>query len=209
MRATLLVLLITVIPAFADDLSITLIPNFGVGAPPAIAPDPDPPCSLPGCVLFTGTLQDNDSDDSYIFLSNVDPTLPNISVTFSSGPASGGLTIDNTFDDLPAIPGVLVGDSNSLADFGLPNSYSGPLFGIDIAPGTTQGIYTGTVTIFANGGTDDPGNAGFSVSQEITVEVAPEPGGAILAVTGLIGLAAWFGWKRRLRDKWRSSAVSR
>lgn len=197
------------VPLSAQDLSFTLSSNSGAGYVPNIAPEAYPPCIEPGCVLFSGTLTDNDTDDSFLSLSNANPVLPGIGVTFSSGPASGGLTIDDTFGDLPTIPGTLIGDPTGLTDFGIPNAYSGPLFGIDIASGTTPGDYSGTVTIYANGGTDDPGNLGFTVSQQITVDVlAPEPATAGFAMAGLAALGAWIVRCAR-EEKWRSSEASR
>lgn len=208
MRFTLLTILIAstaALPMLADDLSFTLNSNIGTGYVPANPPDAFPPCLEPGCVPFSGTLLDNDTDGSFIFLSNADPSLTNIGVIFSSGPAAGGLTVDDTFDDLTSIPGVLIGDPTDSFGTGLPYTYSGPLFGIDIAPGTTPGDYSGVVTIYANGGTNDPNNLGFSVTQPITVDVlAAEPATACFALAGLAALGACYG----LRRQWRSSAPS-
>lgn len=211
MRAILLVILMAATPAFADDLTLTLDSNIGAGLAPGIAPDPDPPCLPPSCVLFSGTLTDNDTDGSYI-ITGPDPDfdLNDISVAFSSGPASGGLTLDNTWDDFATQngAGVLIGDPNAATD-GAPflNSYTGALFGIDIAPGTTAGQYTGTVTIEAQHVDQNFNPIGdpFTVSAQITVDVTPEPGGASLALAGLAVLGASYG----LRRKWRSSAASR
>lgn len=163
-------------------------------------PDSDPPCLQPNCVLFSGTLLDNDTDDSLLFLNT-------IGVTFSPGPTSGDLTIDNTFyDSTDYVPGVLSGDLNYVAD-GLPtNAYSGDIFGIDIAPGTPFGVYTGTVTINAAGGTNDPNGDGFIVTQIITVDVvSPEPAAGSLALGGLLALTLSY----RLKRKWHSSEASR
>jgi hypothetical protein len=174
------ILLPAAAPAFADsDLTFTLISNTGYGSPTSLTPDPDPPCLPPNCVLFTGTLTDTDvdADPSY-----PDMIFPGISVSFSSNPASGLLSIDNTFyDSIDYFPGILSGDPNYATDGSgnPPNTYTGPLFGIDIAPGTSIGEYTGVVTISAAGGLDDPNYGGFTVTQTITVDVvAPEPAAA-------------------------------
>lgn len=191
------VLALTASPAFGDsDLVFTLVSNTGSGFPTNLTPDPGPPCLAPNCVLFSGTLTDTDvdTDPSY-----PDMVFPGIGVSFSSNPSSGSLSIDNTFyDSVDYFPGILSGDPNWATD-GLgnaPNSYTGPLFGIDIAPGTSVGVYTGTVTISAAGGLDDPNYGGFTVTQNITVDVlAPEPAAASLSLAGLAVLLAWCGIK--------------
>jgi len=191
-------------PAYGSsiaDLMFTLSPNIETGSPSNVAPDPDPPCLANGCALFYGTLTDTDvsTDPSYPYM-----LLSGISVSFSPGPASGSLMVDNTFyDSTDYVPGTLSGDSNYATDNSgnPPNSYTGAIFGIDIAPGTSLGVYTGTVTISGAGGLDDPGYAGFTVSQPFTVDVAPEPAAGSLSLAGLAGLIAGYGVKR----KWRSS----
>jgi hypothetical protein len=190
-------------PARGDsDLTFTLVSNTGSGSPTSISPGPEPPCLAPNCVLFTGTLTDTDVD--------TDPTYPDIilstiSVAFSTNPAVGILSIDNTFyDSTDYVPSVLSGDPNYATD-GLgnpPNSYSGAIFGIDIATGTSLGVYNGTITIEAAGGLSDPGYSGFIVTQPITVDViAPEPAAGSLSLAGLAALSVWCGLKR----KWRTS----
>ena len=53
--------------------------------------------------------------------------------------------------------------------------YSGPVFGIDVAPGTSLGTYDGTLSIMTMGGTNDTG-AGETFTADFTVVVvAPEP----------------------------------
>lgn len=184
-------------PAYGDsDLTFTLDSGIGSGASTNLSPDADT-CLPPNCVLFSGTLFDTDTDLSDLYLTD-------ISVAFSSNPASGALTVDNTFYD--DVPGVLSGDPNYATDNlgNPPNSYSGPIFGIDIAPETTVGVYTGTVTIDGLGGTNDPEYNGFTVSANITVVVTPEPAAGGLA---LVGLAAFAARGRVIR--WHSSAASR
>ncbi len=194
-------------PAFGleiTDLTFTLVSNAGSGYPTRLNPDPDPPCLQPNCVQFSGTLTDTDNDTSqtYPYMG-----LIGISLAFTSNPAHGALTLDNTFTQDNAIPGVLSGDPNYATDNSgnPPNSYTGPLFGIDIAPGTTVGNYTGTITISAAGGDDDPNYNGFTVQQSIDVQVTPEPAAASLALAGLASLVVCGGIKR----KWHSSVASR
>jgi hypothetical protein len=178
--------------AFGDsDLVFTLVSYSGTGSPASLAPDPSPPCSEPNCVLFSGTLTDTDVDADPAYPVMV---FPAIGVTFSPGPAGGVLSLDNTFyDSVDFFPGTLSGDPNWATD-GLgnpPNSYTGPLFGIDIAPGTSLGEYAGIITISAAGGLLDPNYTGFTITQEITVEVAPEPSAAALSLAGLFVLVLW------------------
>ncbi len=194
MPALLAASLALIAPVYGQaSLIFTLDSGTGSGSPASLNPSANPPCFQPNCVLFTGTLFDSDTDLSYLYLSA-------IGVTFSSGPSTGYLTLDNTF--YTSVPGIMSGDPNYATDsLGNPaNSYSGPVFGIDIAPGTPFGVYTGTVTVSAAGGTGDPGDLGFTVTQGFTVDVvAPEPATGGLALAGFAAL-----WKARWR--WRSSA---
>ena len=197
----IVVLALAAAPARGQDLTFTLDSPAGSGSPTNLVPDPDPPCLQPDCLVFSGTLLDNDTDDSLLFLNSID-------VTFSPGPGSGALTLDGTFyDSTDYVPGVLSGDPNYASTISAcrANVYSGDLFGIDIAPGTPLGVYTGTVTIDAAGGTDDPNDDGFTVSQDITVIVTPEPAARSLALAGLLALAVSY----RLKRKWYSSEASR
>jgi hypothetical protein len=191
------VLALAAAPAYAGDLTFTLDSSTGSGSPMNLNPDADF-CGPPNCALFTGTLFDTDTDDSYLFLETIE-------VTFSSNPASGALTIDNTFYD--DVSEILSGDPDYATDDlgNPPNVDSGDLFGIDIAPGTSSGVYTGTVTIDAAGGTNDPNDNGFTVTQDITVVVTPEPVAGSLALAGLLALAVSY----RLKSKWHSPEASR
>jgi len=149
------------------DLTFTLDSNTGSGSATDLPPDANPPCISSNCIIFTGTLTDNDSDSSLLFLVGV-------SIAFSvSNPSTGFLSIDNTFDF--DVPGVLSGDPAYATDnSGNPaNRYTGPIFGIDIAPGTPAGVYSGAVTIDAAGGTSDPGHNGFTVTRNFTLTVNP------------------------------------
>ncbi len=114
--------------ACAADLTFTLTSNNQSGSATNLPPDADPPCLQPNCVLFSGALTDTDTDLSFLFLQS-------LSVTFSSSnPSTGLLSLDNSFDF--DVPGVLSGDpAYSTDNSGNPaNAYSGPVFGIDIAP---------------------------------------------------------------------------
>ena len=147
------------------DLTFTLDSGTGSGSATNLPPDADPPCIAPNCVLFTGTLTDSDTDLSFLLVQS-------IAVSFSaSNPSTSALSPDNTF--LFDVPGVLSGDPNYATDnSGNPaNQYAGPIFGIDIAPGTPVGTYSGTITINAAGGTNDPGQNGFTVTRNFTITV--------------------------------------
>jgi len=195
------------VPAFADsmpvgDLTFVLDSTTVSGNATGSNADPDNCALTPNCALFTGTLTntDNDASDSYpMFISS-------LGVVFDSIPANGGLTLDNTFGD--NVAGLLSTDPEYATDnSGNPSdSYYGPIFGIDIAPGTTPGVYTGTVTITGSGGLGDESYAGFTVSDAFTVDVlAPEPSAAQLLLAGLLPFALWHGARR----KWFSSALRR
>lgn len=197
-------LMLAVIPAYGNpivpDLTIALDSSLGSGYGTSGNPLPGF-CVQPNCVLFTGTLTDNDVDLSFMQITDIELS------TLTPTPATGGLTLDNSlfFDNSS---GYLVGDpawaNDGDADFGLQNYYSGPLFGIDIENLTTPGFYEGTVTISTMGGTNDTGS-GQTFTQSFTVEVTPEPAAAGLLLAGLLPFAAWRGVKR----KWRSFAASR
>jgi hypothetical protein len=213
MRTTLLAIFLATLtcalPALGNELDFSLISNIGVESAPDNTLAATPLCLVePGCILFSGSLTDNDTDGSYILTGpDSDFGLSDITVTFSSLPTSGGLTLDNTWDDF-ADAGVLIGDPNAATDGdGAPNLYTGPLFGIDIAPGTTPGRYTGTVTIEAQhlDPDFDPIGDPFTVSQQFTVDVVPEPASWGFALAGLMVLGAWC----RLRKKWPFFEASR
>jgi hypothetical protein len=140
-------------------------------------------------VLFSGTLTDTDSDPSNLFPI----TVYDIGVSFASG-----LTLDNTF--FFVVPGLYSGDPNYATDQSGAGqtSYYGPLFGIDIAPGTPLGPYSVTVTLYALGGLNDQDYQGFTVTQDITVDVvSPEPAAAGLLFSGLLAFAVGSGVKRK------------
>ncbi len=157
-----LLLVIFAAPIFAADLTFSLNSSSGSGSITRLAPEGNPPCLAPSCVPFSGTLTDSDTDLSFL-------QLDNLTISFDSGNPSTGLSLDNTF--LAVVPGLLSGDPNYATSGNPPNAYSGPLFGIDIAPQTPAGTYHATVTIHASGGTGDPNSNGFTVSKDITVTV--------------------------------------
>ncbi len=193
-----------VTPAYGS-LIFSLDSDVGYGSPTNLPADADT-CLAPNCVLFTGALDDTDIDSSFMLIGfTPDGVSPVITVTFFSSPAAGSLSLDNTFYE--DVPGVLSGDPTWATD-GLgnpPNIYGDnePIFGIDIAPGTSSGVYTGEVTIYAAGGTDDPNYDGFSVAQDFTVDVTPEPEPSTVGLS-LVGLAAFMGW-RGVKLRWRPS----
>jgi hypothetical protein len=186
------------------DLDFSL-DNGGIGSGYSTSTGPDADCySVPqaNCVLFTGTLTDLDNDPAAFLFFDQFPA--GIQVVFSNSPASGSLTLDNTFYNV--VPGLLSGDPDWAADGFPADTYSGPIFGIEIAPNTSPGIYSGTVTIGASGGDDDPNGNGFTVQENFTVDVlSPEPGAFTLLFAGLLPLVGWLTMKR----KWRSPASSR
>ncbi len=112
-------LLLLAVTPIAAQVTLTLDSNTGSGQAASRAASANPPCIQPNCVLFTGKLTDTDPS---LRLEDISVTLP------------AGLTLDNTF--FADVPGVLT-----------TGAYTGPIFGIDIAPGTPTGVYNGTVTI--------------------------------------------------------------
>jgi hypothetical protein len=152
-------------------------------------------CELYGvapCVVFSGTLTDTDTDGSIV-------DLYSLSIDFANPSDSAYFTLDNTFFSVP--PGVLSGDPGSPGD-GNPISYTytGPIFGLDIAPFTPAGLYDGTAILLAYGGTNDPNDDGFTVDAQFTVAIgAPEPAGGVMILTGLFAIVA-FRCSRRARS---------
>jgi hypothetical protein len=169
--------------AFADpipigDVTIALTPPAIETYPPgalAFECELDSGTTEP-CVIFSGTITDFDTDGSLLFLPT-DPTLSAFSNYFS---------VDNTFFNTP---GVYEGDS---ADTFAPNTYGpGPIFGLDIAPGTPMGIYTAYFEFAGFGGDGDPNDAGFTVDVPFTVVIAPEPGTrGLTIVAGVLAIGA-------------------
>lgn len=180
-----LLLVIFVGPIAAADLTFTLNSSTGSGSAARLAPEPNPPCLSPACVAFSGRLTDTDTDLSFL-------QLDSISISFDASNPSTGLSLDNTF--MAVVPGLLSGDPNFETSGNPANTYTGPIFGIDIAPQAAPGTYHATVTIHASGGTGDPNANGFTVSKAITVTVvAGSSGGSGPRPTGGIANAASAG----------------
>jgi hypothetical protein len=185
---------LAVIPAYggsAPDLTIALAPDSGSFSPTGDTVDAGD-CLSQYCVLFSGAITNNDTDDSIMSLGPA-------SVLFATTPASGGLSIDETFYN--DVPGILIGDPTySYPDSSPYYQYTGPIFGIDVAPGTTPGIYDGTLSVYTQYGTNDTG-PGETFTADFSVDVlAPEPSAASLLLAGCLPLAIWFGVKRRCRS---------
>ena len=179
------------LPVQASELTFTLDSDIGYGTPTSMNPDPST-CLPPNCVLFTGTLTDNDVDPqpdnnpSYLFIGTPYTDASDM-LTFD-----GVLSLDNI-----APIGTLSGDTECANDgFANPaNTYSGPIFGVDIPAGTPAGVYVDAVNLDI---TPTNGNSLFTVSAEVTVVVvAPEPSAVRCLFAGLAAMAAWWGVKRR------------
>jgi hypothetical protein len=175
MGPKLLVLLALLLPA---------VPMFGQGLQMLLSPATE--TSTPtGSVIFSGTLVDTDTDDSFLFLND-------ISVVFTP-PADSYLSVDPTGDPTSSpntfffntVSGDLIGDGVTGDD-----TYTGPIFEVYIAPDTPLGDYFGTTNIL--GGYDGP-DADFNpllpTAASFEVVVTPEPGVFLLTLAGLAGLA--------------------
>ena len=194
---------LTVASAYGDvivpDLSITLSPNVGAGyAAPGVVASGD--CTLFSyCVLFSGTLTDNDNDPT----DNTFTAITGIGVAFTPAAANNFLLLDGTFN--ADVPTIFIGDPTFVYPAFPTYNYVGPIFGIDISPNLPAGVYNGVLSIFTSGGTNDTGS-GQTFTQTFTVDVlAPEPGSSLLLFAGLLPFAVWRGVKR----KWLSPAPSR
>jgi hypothetical protein len=139
------------IPAGAG-VTLVLTPNLEIG--------------MPGDeVTFQGNFG-VDSGDPDTFFNDLDFSL--------IPPADGFLTPDKNIFFVNA-PGSLCNNDPSCAGF---TQYTGPIFGVQIAPGTPFGDYFGTVTML--GGVGDANSANTDplttpVGFEVDV-VSPEPG---------------------------------
>ncbi|MBC8100974.1 MAG: hypothetical protein H7Z41_00100 [Cytophagales bacterium] len=94
-------------------------------------------------------------------------------------------------------------DSNVPFTLDPGGTYSGALFGIDVASSVLSGLYAGTATLSA----EDENGVSFNPSQNIQINIpgglslAPEPGSAALALGGL--LVSTLGIVRRKRRSLR------
>ena len=170
MKCKLLLLLTLASPAFAG-LIFTLNPPTGVGQPG-------------DAIVFSGTLLDDDLDTSFLFLNA-------IAVSFTP-PGGTFLSPDPNFFTQNVI-GVL----QSPPDI-FPDSYSGPIFEIHVAPNTPAGTYFGTIDIL--GGHNSPDDSTVLATQRFQVVAgAPEPalGGLTLAALACLALARSRSQSRR------------
>lgn len=175
-------------PAAFADLTAILSPtveNSWQGVDPFT-------CELNGgtapCVQFSGTITDTDTDPlaAYIYLFDV---------TLVPSGDSSFFTFDGTFFN--NVPGVYSDDANWATDgLGNPsNTYTGPIFGVDVDPSTPAGIYNETAQFSVAGGTADPNYNGYTFDVDFTIDV-PEPSTALLIPAGLVAIVAW---RRRAR----------
>jgi hypothetical protein len=164
------------VPVFGNslDLNIAFSPSI-LTYPPGSSPII---CELNGdpgaCLIYSGTITDNDTDGSIVNLTDGIALLP----------LSVYVTLDNLFFN--DVPGCLEGDT---LDNVCPNSYTGPIFGIGIAPGTPFGTYSETFVLSVDGGTADPTNSGQTFDATVQIQVVPEPASAVTLGAGLVVLA--------------------
>jgi hypothetical protein len=157
----------------ASGLTFALDPTVEVAQPTTFAVD----------AVFSGTLTDTDAANN-CFDNSADCLYLNF-VSFSFDQPTGTSHLSGDVDDFYLnVPGILFDEFNV---------YTGPIFGIQIAPNTPIGVYTGTVSIL--GGYDDSSASGLLARASWTVVVAPEPADFGLAFTGL---AAVLLLKRRV-----------
>lgn len=174
------------VTAQADELTYSLVSNVGYGSATGQNPDPDF-CAPPNCVLFTGTLMDNDVDPSL----DTNPTYLGISTPYTAAADMTDFALVLSIDNV-APTGVLSGDTNYATDNlgNPPNIYQGPIFGVDIPAGTPVGDYVDAVYLEIY---PTNGNSPFTVSQTVDVVVIPEPSALWLSLAGLVLLVAWRG----------------
>lgn len=169
--------------AFGNDLSFTLNPAAQTYPPtydPAIC-EVNSGTTQP-CLLFLGTLTDTDTDGSYL-------SLYSLTLDFTNDPQdSAYFTVDNAFYN--DVPGSFVGDPNAATDGSpVPNTYTGPIFGLDIDPSTPSGEYNLTAAIEGAGGTGDPTYSGFIEEAQFAVFVVPEPASFLMVFAALLVIA--------------------
>jgi hypothetical protein len=178
-------------PAAFADLTAVLGPSSVLQVyPPSLDPATCEQTGTAPCLLFSGTLTDTDSDGSIININ--DPG--GISLIYGQPTDSTYLTLDSSL--YYYAPLAFVGDPTASTDGSfLPNTYTGVIFGIDIAPSIPAGTYNEVAQISAYGGTNDPMDNGFYVDMDFTIEVVPEPSSGLLILAGLGAIVA----RRRMR----------
>jgi hypothetical protein len=163
---------------YASSLTFTLSPSFDTEK-----------AYTAGTALFTGTLTDTDTANTCDG-ENVDCLYLNF-ISFSFDQDTSTSHLSPNFDQFVLnVPGSFSDDGSG--------SYSGIIFGINIAPNTPAGVYTGTVTI--SGGYDDPNdpptlNNPLATTSFTLNVVSPEPADFGLAI---LGIAAIVLAKRRV-----------
>ncbi len=162
MRASLVLffgLALTVVPAFAN-LQFTLAATVVAGTTSGCINFSG------GCVVFSGTLQNDGADD--LFLNDTSVVITqNGGTDLSSNP--------NFF--FANVPGLLCSATDAACPF--PSTYTGPVFQIEIAPGASAAVYSGTITIL--GGSQGASNAlanqdfqiNLAISSPLQISTAP------------------------------------
>ena len=152
-------------PAFAA-LSFILSP-FSIDTLPGGLPDLTCQNGPLMCVIFSGTISTDIGDP--------DLSIANYSVAFDPLPDPTGFLADNPafFFSSFGPPGLFLGG----------DSYTGPIFEIEVDPSTPLAVYTGTITLLGGCGCIP------LASQPFTVNVTPEPATFGLGALGMLGLA--------------------
>jgi hypothetical protein len=174
-------------PAFGAFI-FTLDSSVQIGvADPATQQDPCLPGFTPSCVVFSGSLFDDATDNSSLFTNDISFVFDGLAGNYlSPDPTGQSASTPNSFF-FNTTPGFFTGDGNPTDDL-----YTGPIFEIFISPDTPLGNYTGTINIL--GGASPFTDLNVLASETFTVVVSPEPGAMALLCAGLLALA---GWRRR------------
>ena len=180
------------IPAYSDQLAMTLDQTIVI-APAGGVYQPGLCTNSNGsgsCVIFTGTITTDGFQDYF---------LDALFITMNASNPDGGMDVfDNTVTPQTAATGNqfflnATMDSGTLGIDGPisdPDTYTGGLFEVDVAPNTPTGLYRGIATLEYTDLNDctDPSNP-CTVSVPFGVNV-PEPGAFPFAVVGLVAMAA-------------------
>jgi hypothetical protein len=168
------------------QLTFTLNPatETGTPAPFTLATD------FSGTLFDTDTLNTCDSlFTNCLYLNSID------NLTFDPSDPAGTasyLTLDTNpfYNVLPFGAGCPGGSilSDDSTGSGAYDTCSGPIFGIDLAPNTPVGVYTGEITIY--GGIDDPSANNALATASWTLDVVPEPTSLGLSVLGVAAMVA-------------------